>query len=42
MGDGWISVAEEAIAADATLDFWVGVALAYNAEQDSGKRRGGA
>lgn len=30
MGNGWISVAEEAVAANETLDFWIGVALEYN------------
>lgn len=29
MGNGWISVAKEAIEADENFDFWIGVALAY-------------
>ncbi len=40
MGNGWISVAEEAIAADESLDFWIGVALEYN-EEDIGTRSRG-
>jgi hypothetical protein len=30
MGPGWICVAEEAIATDEQLSFWIGVALKYN------------
>lgn len=30
MGPGWIGVAEEAIATDEQLSFWIGVALKYN------------
>lgn len=30
MGDSWISVDQETIASEASLDFWIGVALEYN------------
>lgn len=30
MNGGWISVGDEAISTDDDLDFWIGVALAYN------------
>jgi TfoX/Sxy family transcriptional regulator of competence genes len=30
MGDGWISVSEEAVADDEGLAFWLGAALEYN------------
>lgn len=41
MGNGWISVAEEAIAADEDFDFWIGVALEYNDKEDTGTRSRG-
>lgn len=31
MGKGWVAVGEAAIATDERLDFWIGVALEYNA-----------
>lgn len=40
MGDGWISVAEEAIAADEGFDFWIGVALEYNDKKYTARSRG--
>lgn len=33
MGKGWIAVGSEAIATEEDLDFWIGVALEYNAVQ---------
>lgn len=46
MGGGWISVAEEAVAADENLDFWIDVALEYNVKATGagshGRKRKGA
>lgn len=33
MGKGWIAVGEEAVATEADLGFWLGVALEYNGMQ---------
>lgn len=41
MGNGWISVTEEAIAADENFDFWIGVALEYNEKEDTSTRSRG-
>lgn len=38
MGLGWMRVAEEAIATDEQLSFWIGVALEYNDQACRGER----
>lgn len=40
MGNGWISVAEEAIATEEGFDFWIGVALEYNETETAARGRG--
>ncbi|MGH3545562.1 MAG: TfoX/Sxy family protein [Mycobacteriales bacterium] len=37
MGNGWISVAQAAVATGESFDFWIGVALAYN-DRSTGTR----
>jgi TfoX/Sxy family transcriptional regulator of competence genes len=37
MGEGWITVDEQALAADDALQFWIDAALEYNAEQTAGR-----
>lgn len=38
MSNGWISVSEETIATDESFDFWLGVALEYNARAATSPR----
>lgn len=38
MGEGWITVEEDAVAADADLSYWVDAALTFHA-QGSGRQR---
>lgn len=39
MGEGWVSVGEEAIATDEGFDFWIGVALEHNAMETGPRSR---
>ena len=38
MGEGWITVAEEALTEDSDLQFWIDAVLEYNAEQTAAPR----